>query len=253
MIDDPLFYAVAIPAVLLVAINKTGFASGLGVLGVPLIALAVPPLQAAAIMLPVMCVMDVFAMWAYRQRWDPVNLRIILPAGLIGIGAGWLSAGLLSPNAIKFLVGAIAVWFTLHYWFAPRQVAPATPQRLKGTACSAVAAYTSFLAHAGGPPMSMYLLPQRLAPALFVGTNVMYWGAMNYLKIVPYAAIGQFDARNLLTSLVLLPLAPIGIRIGVWANRVVNPLWFYRICYTLTFLIGVKLVWDGLAPVLKGG
>lgn len=251
MIDDPFFYALAIPAVLLVAINKTGFASGLGVLAVPLMSLSVPPLQAVAIMLPVYCLMDLFAMWAYRRHWDWANLRIILPAGFFGIGVGWLSAGMLSTPAIKVIVGAIAVWFTLHHWIGPRVVVPPLPAPVKGYACSAVASYTSFLAHAGGPPLSMFLLPQRMEPALYVGTTVMYWSVMNYAKLVPYATLGQLDSRNLLTALVLLPLAPIGTRLGVWLNRAVDPLWFYRIVYTLTFAIGAKLVSDGLVSILK--
>jgi uncharacterized membrane protein YfcA len=250
MIDDPFFYALAIPAVLLVAINKTAFASGLGVLAVPLMTLSVPPLQAAAIMLPVYCVMDLFAMWSYRREWDRANLRIILPAGFVGIGIGWLSAGMLSTPVIKVIIGAIAMWFTLHHWLGPRLFAARSARPAKGYACSAVAGYTSFLAHAGGPPLSMYLLPQRLTPAIYVGTTVMYWSVMNFAKLVPYASLGQLDSRNLLTALVLLPLAPVGTRLGVWLNRVVDPLWFYRIVYALTFVIGAKLVWDGLAPVL---
>lgn len=250
MIDDPLFYALAIPAVLLVAINKTGFASGLGVLAVPLISLSVPPLQAVAIMLLVYCVMDLFAMWAYRRSWDRANLRIILPAGFVGIGVGWLSAGMLSTPAIKMIIGAIAVGFTLHHWLGRRLAAPASPTRVRGYGCSAVAGYTSFLAHAGGPPLSMYLLPQRMEPALYVGTSVMYWGVMNYAKLLPFAMLGQLDTRNLLTALVLLPLAPIGIRLGVWLNRTMDPRWFYRIMYGLTFAIGAKLVWDGAASVV---
>lgn len=191
MIDDPFFYALAIPAVLLVAINKTGFASGLGVLAVPLISLSVPPLQAVAIMLLVYCVMDLFAMWAYRRHWDRANLRIILPAGFVGIGVGWLSAGMLSTPAIKVIIGAIAMWFTLHHWLGPRVVAPLSPTRVKGYACGAVAGYTSFLAHAGGPPLSMFLLPQRMEPALYVGTTAMYWGVMNYAKLLPVATLGS--------------------------------------------------------------
>ena len=248
MIDDPFFYALAIPAVLLVAINKTGFASGLGVLAVPLLSLSVPPLQAAAIMLPVYCVMDLFAMWAYRRQWDRANFWIILPAGFIGIGIGWLSAGMLSTPAIKIIIGAIAMWFTVHHWLEPRLSAPRSPRAARGYVCSAVAGYTSFLAHAGGPPLSMYLLPLRLAPALYVGTTVMYWGVMNFAKLAPYATLGQLDSRNLLTALVLLPLAPLGTRLGVWLNRAVDPVWFYRIVYSLTFAIGAKLVLDGLKP-----
>lgn len=250
MIDDPLFYALAIPAVLLVAINKTGFASGLGVMAVPLLSLSVPPLQAVAIMLVVYCVMDLFAMWAYRRRWSRVNLRILLPAGFVGIGIGWLSAGMLPTSAIKVMVGTIAVWFTLHHWLGPRGMARSSRAPVKGYVCSAVAGYTSFLAHAGGPPLSMYLLPQRMEPALYVGTAAMYWGVMNFAKLLPFAALGQLDSRNVLTAIVLLPLVPIGARFGVWLNRAVDPRWFYRIAYALTFAVGAKLIWDGLAPVL---
>ncbi len=157
---------------------------------------------------------------------------------------------MLPMHAIKVLIGAIAMWFTLHYWLGRRAIAPQLPTRFKGYAYSALAAYTSFLAHAGGPPLSMYLLPQRMAPALYVGTSAMYWGVMNYAKLLPFANLGQLDARNLLTALVLLPLVPIGSRLGVWLNRAVHPRWFYRIVYTLTFVIGGKLVWDGFASGL---
>ncbi len=251
MVDNPWFYVVAVPAVLIVSINKTGFGSGLGVLGVPLLSLTVPPLQAAAIMLPLLCVMDLFAMWAYRRRWDRRNLRIIMPAGIVGVGIGWLSAGYLSEHAIKLIIGFIAVWFTLHHWFAPKGLASSAPHEARGAACSAIAGYTSFLAHSGGPPLGMYLLPLRLEPSLFVGTTVMYWSVMNYAKLVPYAALGQFDARNLVTSAVLLPLAPIGVAIGVWLNRRITPLWFYRVCYALTFLAGLKLIGDGISHWLS--
>jgi len=250
MIDDPYFYALAIPALLMTGINKTGFASGIGVLAVPLMSLAVPPLQAVAIMLVVYCVMDLFAMWAYRHNWDRRNLRTILPAGFVGIGVGWVSAGMLSTPAIKVIVGTIAMLFTLHHWFAPRALTPRSPTRVMGYACSAVAGYASFIAHAGGPPLSMYLLPQKMEPARYVGTAAMYWGVMNYAKLLPFGALGQLDSRNLLTALVLLPLAPIGTRLGVWINRAINPAWFYRIVYALTFAIGAKLMWDGLRTVL---
>ena len=250
MIDDPYFYVLAIPALLMAGINKTGFASGLGVLAVPLMSLAIPPLQAVAILLVVYCVMDLFAMWAYRRSWDRTNLRIILPAGFVGIGVGWLSAGMLSTPAIKMIVGAIAMLFTLHHWLGPRAVVARSPKRIKGYVCSAVAGYASFLAHAGGPPLSMYLLPQRMEPARYVGTAAMYWGVMNYAKLLPFGALGQLDSRNLLTALVLLPLAPIGTRLGVWINRAIDPVWFYRIVYALTFAIGAKLVWDGLQTVI---
>ena len=90
MIEDPWFYVAAIPAVVLFGVSKGGFGAGFGVIAVPLIALVVSPVRAAAILLPILCLMDVFALWVYRGRWILSELRILVPASLIGIGVGTL-------------------------------------------------------------------------------------------------------------------------------------------------------------------
>lgn len=246
MITDPWFYAVAVPAVLLAAIGKGGFGGSLGVISVPMLALAVSPLQAAAIMLPVLCLSDLFAVWTYRGHWDRANMRIILPAGLVGIALGTLTAGLLSDHAIRFMVGAIAVIFALDHWFGRHDAPPAQPNWIKGSFWSVVGAYTSFLAHAGGPPLNLYMLPQRLDKAVFVGTVVIYWTIINYVKLVPYAWLGQFDRATLLTALLLAPLTPLGVWIGMRINRWLAPARFFSACYALVFLLGLKLLWDSV-------
>ena len=116
MIDDPWFYAAAIPAVLMFGISKGGFGGGLGTLAVPLMTLTVSPLQAAAILLPILCLMDLVSLWAYRNRWVWQELRVLLPASLIGIGIGTLLFEYMSANVIRLIVGTVAVSFTLHYW-----------------------------------------------------------------------------------------------------------------------------------------
>lgn len=246
IVSDPLFYLAAIPAVLVTGVAKGGFGAGLGILAVPLMALTVSPLQAAAVMLPILCLMDLFSLWAYRGRFDGRSLRLLLPAALAGIGIGWLTAGLVDDRMIRLIVGAVAVVFAVDHWLGRRAAAePKAPNAAKGGFWAAVSGFTSFIAHAGGPPLSVYLLPLKLDKTVFVGTTVVFFAVVNYVKLVPYTWLGQFSAANLATSLVLAPLAPLGIWLGLWLHRRTSPDWFYRLSYLMIFVVGLKLAWDG--------
>ena len=248
LITDPWFYALAIPALLITGISKGGFASGGGNLAVPAMALLIPPAQAAAITLPVLCAMDLAGLRAWWGRWNAREMRVILPGGLLGILAGAFAFGLMSNNAVKLMVGAISLIFIARgIWLARcGPPAPSTHNPAKGGFWGAVSGFTSTLAHAGGPPLAMYLYPLRLPRAELSGTTVVFFGVVNYVKLVPYAALGQLSATNLLTSLVLLPLAPIGVRMGVWLHGRVSDKVFYRVIYVLLGATGVKLVMEGL-------
>jgi uncharacterized membrane protein YfcA len=202
-------------------------------------------LQAAAILLPMLCLMDLVGVWAYRRRWDRGNLKILLPGALLGILAGALTAGYLSDHVIRLLVGLIAAVFALNYYLGFAALEPRGRHVPAGMVWGGAAGYTSFLAHAGGPPLVIYLLPQRLDKTLFVGTTVIFWAVVNYVKLIPYAWLGQFDGENLATALLLCPLAPLGMWAGIRLHRLIPQLLFYRICYALTLLVGLKLVWDG--------
>ncbi|MES2322292.1 MAG: sulfite exporter TauE/SafE family protein [Pseudomonadota bacterium] len=246
LIDDPLFYAVAIPAVLLTGISKGGFGSALGGIGVPIMALAMSPLQATAILLPVLCLMDLVGLRVYFRKWDSANLKIMLPGALLGIAIGTITFGLMSENQIRIAVGAIAVAFAINTWLglAARQHA-AGASVVKGTFWSAASGLTSFLAHAGGPPVMVYLLPQRLDKVTYVATISVFFLVVNAVKLVPYAWLGQFSAANLVTALVLAPLVPLGVWLGVWLQNRVNTAWFYRISHACLFATGLQLVYQG--------
>lgn len=246
MITDPWFYAVAIPAVLIVGISKGGLAGGLGVVGVPLMALAVPPLQAAAILLPILVVMDLQGVWEYRRDWDRRNIRQLVPGALAGIIVAALTASLVSDDLVRILVGLTAVVFTLLFWFKPAPAGGARPGAASGPVWGAIAGYTSFLAHAGGPPIQVHLLPQRLDKRAYVATITIFFFVVNLAKLPPYLMAGMLDRASLLTALVLLPLAPVGMVIGFWIVRTLPTEPFYRICYVLVLVTGVKLLLDGL-------
>ena len=252
MIDNPWFYALAIPGVLITGISKGGFGGGLGVLAVPMMALVIDPVLAAAIMLPILCVMDVIGAVAYRKSIDWLNLRILVPAAVIGIALGTASFRYLDASAIRLMVGTLAVGFAADHWLRRRARSGEPQQRsaLKGGFWGSVAGFTSFLAHSGGPPASVYLLPQRLDRTLFVGTTVYFFIIVNYVKLIPYAWLGQLSATNLTVTAVLLPLAPVGMLLGIWLHKHVSDTLFYRICYVLLAATGVKLLWDGFTGLV---
>lgn len=251
MITDPYFYCVAIPAVLIVGVSKGGFGSGLGILATPMIAMAVGPTAAAAIMLPILCVMDLFGLWAYWGKWDRVNMRILIVASFGGIAIGTASFHYLDANAIRLLLGVIAVGFSLNYWLRRTAKAPAPRQAsvVRGGFWGCVSGFTSFVAHAGGPPVNVYLLPLRLDKTVYQATTVIFFTWVNYVKLVPYTWLGQFNETNLAGSLVLMPLAPLGIWLGVYLHRAVSARVFYGLCYVVVFGTGVKLLYDGIAAL----
>ncbi len=246
-IDDPWFYLTAVVAVLIVGIAKGGLAGGIGLVGVPLMSLTIEPARAAAILLPILMLMDVTAMRVYWGKWDRQNLLYIAPGAVLGTILGFATFGLLSENALRIMVGAIALAFSLRWWLA--RVAPPRhePSLVRGSFWATLAGFTSFSVHAGGPPLHVYLLSQKIDKTTFQATTVAFFFAINWLKIGPYAWLGQLDGQNLSTSLVLAPLAPIGIFLGRFVHHRVNEIWFFRVVYASLVAIGGKLIWDGLA------
>jgi uncharacterized membrane protein YfcA len=246
LIADPGFYAVAVPAVLLMGVAKSGFLGGFGSLAVPLMALAVPVPQAAAIMLPLLFVMDAVGLQQLWPQRDRALLRLLLPAGLLGTVVGTLLFGVLSGQTVAAIVGGMTLLFLAQRLAFPPRADSRPPSRPLGFVLGIASGFTSFVAHAGSPPISAYVLPLRLAPVTFSATMAVFFAVVNLSKWIPYAWLGLIDMRNMSTSLVLMPLAPIGVWLGVWLTRRIAATWFYRIAYSGMFLTGAKLLWDGL-------
>jgi uncharacterized protein len=254
MINDPAFYLLAIPVVLLVGISKGGFGGGLGVLAVPLLSLMIDPRIAAALLLPILCVMDIFSVWSFRGAWDKANLKRLMPGALLGILAGALTFSITNVDMIRILVGVLAMYFVGHYLWGLRllqRAARRAPGSVGGIFWGAMAGYTSYIAHAGGPPVSIYLLPQQLPKITLVGTTVLFFAIINLIKLVPYVWLGQLNTATLMTSLILLPLAPIGVKIGVYLLHRVPERWFYWTCYGFLLMAGIKLFVEGVLNLLK--
>lgn len=244
VIEDPFFYAVAVPAVLLLGVSKSGFGAGFGSLAVPLMALAVPVPQAAAIFMPLLLVMDILGLRAFRGHFDWSLLRFLLPFGLLGSVVGFLLFKALDARWVAGIVGVLTLLFLAQRLVFPPRADSAPPPRWIGGILTTASGFTSFVAHAGGPPINAYVIPLKLSPLVFTATMSVFFFAVNLSKWVPYAWLGLLDTRNMGTALVLMPLAPLGVWVGVRIAHRIDPVLFYRLIYIGMFLTGLKLVWD---------
>jgi uncharacterized membrane protein YfcA len=252
MSTDPLFYAFAIPAVILLGLAKGGF-SGIGVLAVPLMTLVVSPVQAASITLPILIVQDAVSVWVFRKEWDKKSLVILTPSALVGIVLAYLLAAHVSAAAVELAVGLVSLIFgarqlrvTLRGTARPHQSSD-----IMGAVWGATSGFTSQIAHAGGVPFQIYMLPKRLDRDVLIGTSAIFFATINWLKVPAYAALGQFTRGNMSTSVVLFPLAVISTVVGAKLIRRVDPERFYVLIYVLLLLTGMKLSWDGATELLR--
>ncbi|MDI9331102.1 MAG: sulfite exporter TauE/SafE family protein [Alphaproteobacteria bacterium] len=242
---DPLFYLTAIPAILLIGISKSGFGSGFGSLAVPLIALSVTVPEAAAVLMPLLFVLDLLALRAYRHEYDKALIRSLLPWSMVGIVVGFLLFKYLNSHIVEGVVGVFALTFV-----AQRVLFPPSPQgvilpRWIGATLTAMSGFTSFVAHAGSPPLNAYLLPMRLPPITYAASMAVLFFWVNLSKWIPYAALGLLDMRGMVTAVLLMPFTPIGIWIGVRLARKMSPKVFYACIQVGLGLTGCKLVYDG--------
>lgn len=247
IVSDPAFYAFAAPAVVLVGLSKSGFGTGFGALAVPLMALTVPVPQAAAILLPLLVVMDGFglrALWHERERR---LLALLVPAGLLGIVIGFTLFSWLSARVVAGMVGGLTLAFLAVRVLRPPRADAPPPARWLGRVLGVTSGFTSFVAHAGGPPIGFYVLPLKLPPVRFAATMSVFFAAMNAAKWLPYAWLGLIDMTNMGTSLVLTPLALLGVWLGVRIVRVIPQALFYRLFNLGMLVTGSKLLWDGLS------
>jgi len=250
LITDPLFYVVAVPAVIFLGLAKGGFA-GVGMISTPLLALIMPPLEAAAFLLPILLVQDAFSVWIYRRVWDGWNLKVLLPGAAVGVGAAWLLAAYVSESVIRLLVGLIALGFVAYAIIRRnRPVSKRRPHAAQGAFWGTLSGFTTTLIQIGAPPYFTFVLPQRLEKMIFVGTTVMFFAAANVMKIAPYLALGQFSTAGLATSVVLFPLAIAANFFGVWLVRITPEALFYRITNVIVFLLGCELTRQGVVGLM---
>jgi uncharacterized protein len=242
LIADPAFMAVSVIGVCLLGVSKGGFL-GLGVIALPLMSLFVPPLQAAAIILPTAVAQDALTLWAYWRQWSVWNLKLMLPSMIFGMFLAWLLAASLSAAHIRLAIGLIATLFVLRHWLAGRfeRYIP-KPSTATALIFGTIGGVTTMLANAGGPAWQIHLLPQKLDKLPYVGTVAILFAASNLVKIPGFATLGFLTRENMLVGLALVPIAILSNYAGIWLVRRTSNEMFFRIAYVLMFFIAIELM-----------
>jgi uncharacterized membrane protein YfcA len=242
---DPVLLALAVAAAMVVGLSKGGVPI-VGMLGVPILALVISPVQAAAILLPIYVVTDLFGLWVYRRNYDRRNLVVLLPGAVAGVAVGWATAAVVSERMVTLLVGVIGLAYCLDYWLAKRAGERPRPADIpRGLFWGALAGFTSFVSHAGAPPYQWYVLPQRLEKLTYVGTTTIFFAIVNAVKLYPYWALGQFSPANLRLALALVLPAVAATLLGVRIVKRIADDVFFRLVTVALFLISIKLIADG--------
>lgn len=234
--------------VVLVGLSKGGLGGAFGLMGVPVLSLAMPPVLAAALLLPILLMMDAVSLMSWRRYRDWSLLKTLLPAAMVGIALGWVSAAVTPDAVVRLLVGIVALAFGARAVLGRFVGAPRHRPGM-GWVWGAVSGFTSFVAHAGGPPFQVHVLPMRLDPRVYTGTSVLFFAVVNAVKVVPYAALGFLDARVLVSALLMLPLAVVAVLIGAAIVRRMRAEVFYPFTHAMVTLVGLKLVWDGVSAL----
>lgn len=251
---DLYFWIIAVLAVFIVALSKSGLVGSLGLVAVPMLSLVMPARDAAGMMLPLLLVMDAIAIWTYRKDADWRILKIMLPGAFVGTLIGWALWTVVSDAMVLLFVGIITMIFILDALLPLRKkLEGLPPSKPWGMFWGGFAGFTSFISHTGGPPFQIYTLPQKLDPVRYSGTTAFFFAIVNSAKLIPYFFLGQLNVSNLTHAAILAPLAIVGVIIGVWLVRRISVKRFYQITYWLVFLLAIKLIIDGVQGVFFAG
>lgn len=233
-------------AAVLIGMSKGGLPL-VGMMSVPVLSLVMSPVKAAVLLLPLFVISDAVGVWLYRKQYSLVNLKILIPAGIAGVLFGWLTAAMISEQTIKFLIGLVGVSFCLQTWFKRGQDhAPKTASLPKGLFWGGAAGFTSFIAHAGGPPFQIFVLPQKLPKAEFAGTATILFAIINVAKIGPYQNLSPYSEEDFWKIAVLVPFALLGTFLGAYLTRRIADAWFFKLVQVGLFLLSIKLIHDAI-------
>lgn len=248
MSDPILFWVVACVAAFFVGGGKGGLPM-IALLSVPILSLVMPPMQGAALLLPVYLVSDVYSLWIYRASYSKRNLLILIPASAVGVFIGWLLAGDTDENVVRVLIGSIALIFlAVRQWGRMRGKSEARPADVpRGLFWGSLSGFTSFVAHAGGPAFQLYVLPQQLPKMMFAGTATILFALVNLMKVPPYLALGLIDWGDWRIVATLSPVAIFGAWVGYHVTVLIPQKIFFTIVEIALLVISINLIWVGLS------
>ena len=240
-----LFFLTVVPAIILFGVAKSGLGGSVSLISIPLMTFVMPLNQALAILLPILIFSDFISAYKFRKEFDLNTLKLMVPFAAIGAIIGASTFSFFSESYLKFILGVMGFVFAFHYFFLKKDAnKPVAANYFKGAICSAVAGFTSFCAHSGGTPTSIYLLPLRLKKEIYVGTRIIFFTCINLVKLPFYLYLSMVNTSSFTQSLILLPLSVFGIFVGYKLLKIIEESLFYNAIYILILVASTKLIID---------
>ena len=241
------FFVLAAISVLIVSMSKSGFGAGLGVLSPPLMASQSSLTEALAILLPLLIAIDMFGLRRFWLNADKRILKLILLPAAIGMLMGYLFFSVITPQLLSFSIGIFTLLFLIQSLMLSRlKLKEAKPSLWLGRLMGGLSGFTSFVAHIGGPPITIYMLRERVSPMVYTSTLGIFFTTMNFGKLVPYAQLNLLNLNQLATSILLLPCVPVGVYLGFYLAKKISAKWYFIIVQIFLLVASIKLIADGL-------
>jgi uncharacterized membrane protein YfcA len=241
------FFLCAIASVIVVGISKSGFGAGLGVLSLPLLASQSSINEALAILLPLLIAIDLVGLRRFIKNADWRILKLIVPPAFGGMLLGMIFFTIITPKVLTLSVGIFIMLFLIHMLVASHfDLKEAKPYPWLGRLMGLISGFTSFVAHNGGPPITIFMLREKLIPMVYTSTLGVFFAMINFGKLGPYAYLELLNFKQLATSVILLPCVPIGVYLGFYLAEKISMKWYYRIVQFFLLVASIKLIADGL-------
>ena len=242
-----LFFVLAAISVVILGVSKSGFGAGLGVLAPPLMASQSSLAEALAILLPLLIAIDLFGLRRFWSNADRRILKLILWPAAFGMLMGYLFFSLITPKVLSLSIGIFTLLFLIQGLVMSRiDLKEAKPYPWLGRLMGGLSGFTSFVAHTGGPPITIYMLREKVSPMVYTSTLGIFFTIMNLGKLVPYAHLDLLNLNQLATSILLLPLVPIGVYLGFYLAKRISAKWYFIIVQFCLLVASIKLIADGL-------
>ena len=241
------FFIFAITSVVFVGISKSGFGAGLGVLSLPLMASQSTLNEALAVLLPLLIAIDLVGLRRFIKNADWRILKLILPAGFVGLLLGMIFFTVITPKALTLFVGIFIMLFLIQMLVTSHfDLREAKPYPWLGRLMGLMSGFTGFVAHNGGPPITIFMLREKLLPMVYTSTLGVFFTFINFGKLGPYAYLDLLNFKQLATSVILLPCVPVGVYLGFYLAEKISKKWYYRIVQIFLLIASVKFISDGL-------
>nr|WP_319390671.1 sulfite exporter TauE/SafE family protein [uncultured Cohaesibacter sp.] len=238
-------------AAFMVGLSKGGLASAAAI-AVPMLALFMNPVKAAATLLPVYIITDWIGVWLYRRNFSRRNVAILVPSLLFGVFIATIITPYTPEAVLLIFTGCIGLWFCARAWLKRKDEGKAEAHILPGIFWGTLTGIASFITHSGGPPSQAYLLPQKLPKLEFAGTIALTFAVGNLVKLPAYYAIGQMEGLNWGLIAQLAAAGIVGTLVGRYLTRILPEAIYMRVIQILLFALSCILFVRGMMDLTSG-